>query len=112
VYYLAPSDEAYLDVRENIPDNFTKEVLAAEFWLSENAGNAPFDGATEEKVDVGKESERVDMLVYINRVRISEDRARDEHIGRMNEGIGDALKVGVPEEHVEMVLRKFIPKEV
>jgi hypothetical protein len=41
------------------------------------------------------------------------DTSRDEYIEPINEGIGDALSVVVPEEYLERALKKkFIPKEV
>ena len=52
------------------------------------------------------------MLVYINRLRTAEDRPRGEYVGRMNEAISDALNIGAPEEYVEKVIRKFIPKQL
>lgn len=110
VYYLAPSDEAYLDTREHVPDHFTKEMLPTQFWPSKYICEAPFSSATEDKIDVAKAPETVDMLVYVNRLRTTEDLPRDEYVLRMNKGISDALKVGVSEEYVDKVVRKFIPK--
>jgi gamma-glutamylcyclotransferase len=111
VYYLAPTDESYLDTREHVPNHFTKEVLLAQFWPSENMGEAPFNSATKYRIDVGaKNPEKIDVLVYINRLMTTDDLPRDEYIVRMNEGISDALKAGVPEEYVDEVIRKFIPK--
>lgn len=109
VYYLAPSDEAYLDAREHVPGSFTKEILPVQFWSSEHACKAPFESATKSRVDVAKDPETVDVLVYINRLKTTPGPPRDEYIMRMNERISDALKVGVPEEYVDKVIRKFIP---
>ena len=111
VYYLAPTDESYLDTREHVPDNFTKEMLPTQFWQSKSICKAPFDGATEYRIDVAETPKTVNMLIYINRLRTTVDLPRDEYIVRMNEGISDALKVGLPEEYVDNVIRMFIPKE-
>ena len=92
VYYLAPIDGSYLDTREHVPINFTREMLPTQFWPSENMCKAPFNSATEYKIDTGKTPEIVDMLVYINRLRTTDDLPRDEYVVRMNEAISDALK--------------------
>jgi gamma-glutamylcyclotransferase len=95
VYHLTPADDAKLDIREHVPDNFTKEMLPTQYWPG-NICKAPFDSATEYKIDVAKTLENVDMLVYVSRLGPTDNRPRDEYIVRMNEGISDALKVGVP----------------
>lgn len=51
------------------------------------------------------------MLVYIDRERLSADRPKKEYIYRMNMGIRDAMKMGVPKEYVDEVMRKFIPDD-
>ena len=51
VYYLAPSDEAYLDTREHVPDQFTKEWLPTLFWPSRKIWNVPFDDVSRERID-------------------------------------------------------------
>ena len=38
------------------------------------------------------------------------DKPKKEYIYRMNQGIADAVKMGVPEKYVEEVMRKFIPE--
>ena len=57
---------------------------------------------------MAKASENVDMLVYVSRLGTADDRHREEYISPMNEGIRDALKVGVPKEYVGKVIRKLI----
>jgi hypothetical protein len=112
VYRLTPTDEANLDIRKGVPHNHTKELLLTHFWPSKDPCKVSFDSATQCKIDVATPWENVAMLVYTDRLRITEDRPRDEYIVRMNEGISDALKVGVPEKYVEKVMRKFILKGV
>jgi hypothetical protein len=64
-----------------------------------------------EKVDTGTQPrETREMLVYVDRKRTTPDVPREEYVYRMNQGIRDALALGVPEEYVRDVMRKFIPE--
>jgi hypothetical protein len=102
VYSLKEEDERRLDKNEGVPIAYTKEDLPCDFWSSQNGS----------MVDVTKPpTEAVDMLVYIDRNRTSEDEPKKEYIYRMNRGIDDAIKQGVPKEYVDDVMRKFIPAE-
>ncbi|KAF2705617.1 hypothetical protein K504DRAFT_460329 [Pleomassaria siparia CBS 279.74] len=102
VYSLKKKDEARLDVNEGVPDAYTKEYLACDFWASTDGG----------KVDVDQDqSVEKKMLVYIDRKRVEESTPKKEYIVRMNKGIVDAVKMGVPEEYVHSVMRRFIPEE-
>ena len=102
VYSLQAEDEKRLDKNEGVPVAYTKETLECDFWPSD----------TEHKVDTGKDPEKKrGMLVYIDRNRVSPDTPRDEYVYRMNQGIADAMKLGVPEGYVRDVMRKYIPAE-
>lgn len=102
VYSLEAEDEKRLDKNEGVPVAYTKEMLECEFWPSD----------TEHKVDTSKDPEKKeDMLVYIDRNRVQPDKPREEYIYRMNQGITDAVKLGVPEEYVRDVMRKYIPAQ-
>jgi gamma-glutamylcyclotransferase len=102
VYSLLPEDEKKLDRNEGVPVAYTKEILECDFWPSD----------TEHKVDTSKDPERKeDMLVYIDRNRVTPDKPRDEYVYRMNQGIADAVKLGVPEDYVRDAMRKYIPAE-
>lgn len=74
-----------------------------DFWASED-GDSP--------VDVTKEGEQRDVLVYIDRNRTTDDKPKDEYIYRMNRGIEDGLKAGIPKDYVDQAMRKFIPEKV
>lgn len=102
VYSLQPKDEESLDKNEGVPIAYTKENLTCDFWP-----------ASQQKwVDVSKPpTKAVDMLVYIDRNRTSDDKPKKEYIYRMNQGIADAVKMGVPKQYVKDVMRKFIPAE-
>jgi gamma-glutamylcyclotransferase len=102
VYALSHADEARLDVNEGVPVAYTKEYLPCAFW----------PGAADGHVDVEKPpAETRDMLVYIDRKRMTADKPRDEYVYRMNRGIEDAAARGVPGAYVSGVMRKFIPEE-
>jgi len=104
VYSLTPSDEAQLDINESVPDAYAKEIMRAKLWVSKVG----------EPVDVaagGTGEAAADLLVYIDRHRTVDDAPKQEYIHRMNMGIKDALKRGVPEEYVDQVIRRFIPKQ-
>jgi gamma-glutamylcyclotransferase len=52
-----------------------------------------------------------DMLVYIDRQRTTPDVPRKEYIYRMNQGISDAIKLGMPQDYVDGAIRRFIPQQ-
>jgi gamma-glutamylcyclotransferase len=100
VFTLSSSDEASLDKNEGVPLAYTKELLSCDFWSSN----------TSHKVDTSKRPDgKKVMLVYIDRKRVTPGEPRKEYIYRMNQGIADAVKLGVPERYVRDVMRKFIP---
>ena len=101
VYTLHPPDEERLDRNEGVPIAYTKETLACDFWPSLNSSSAGANISTKPK--------EVDMLVYINREMVEEDDPKEEYVYRMNMGIKDAIRGGVPREYVERVMRRFIP---
>jgi gamma-glutamylcyclotransferase len=102
VYALTSSDVKRLDKNEGVPYAYTKEILDIDFWSS-NAEDPT------SSIEVNAVPEKRDMLVYIDRKRTVDDEPKDEYIYRMNKGITDALKVGIPSSYVENVMRKFIP---
>jgi len=103
VYTLTKSDGERLDRNEGVPYAYTKEFLSIEFWPTDT-------GEIEDKIDINNTPEERDMLVYIDRKRIKDAEPKEEYIYRMNMGIADALKVGIPSSYVEKVMRKFIPE--
>lgn len=102
VYSLKKEDERRLDKNEGVPIAYTKESLCCDFWSSPTGG----------WVDVSEPpTSTKNMLVYIDRVRITPDKPRKEYVYRMNQGIADAVKMGVPKEYVKHVMREYIPVE-
>ena len=52
----------------------------------------------------------VESLIYVDVERKSEREPLEEYIYRMNMGIRDALKEGIPAGYIEKHLRPFIPE--
>jgi gamma-glutamylcyclotransferase len=109
VYTLEPDDEARLDKNEGVPIAYTKENLSCDFW---SAGPPSSPESKHGKVDTRDAPTYTrDMLVYIDRKRVAPDEPRKEYVYRMNQGISDAVEMGVPREYVEEVIRRYIPEE-
>ena len=54
----------------------------------------------------------VKSLIYVDVERKEEKKPLEEYIYRMNMGIRDALKEGIPAEYIKKYLRPFIPELV
>lgn len=135
MYSLEEEDEKLLDEREGVPVAYRKEWIECEFWTvpeaaaaasasssreeeeEEEGGKNEEDTTTAEKkkkrkpADITKRPGKEKMLVYINREMTDEGEIRKEYISRMNCGIKDAVKEGLPREYVEQVLRRWIPAD-
>lgn len=135
MYSLEEEDEKLLDEREGVPVAYRKEWIECEFWTVPEAAAASASSSLssrEEEEEVGKNEEdtttaenkkkrkpaditkrpgKEKMLVYINREMTDEGEIRKEYISRMNCGIEDAVKEGLPREYVEQVLRRWIPAD-
>ncbi|KAL2016977.1 hypothetical protein VTK56DRAFT_2811 [Thermocarpiscus australiensis] len=141
VYDLAAVDEARLDASEGVPHAYQKRRIPVEFWAkaatnkggqgTSNVGVEDMNGAGS-RAAIGKEKEEaeeepgeddvvvdgrrggtmVEMLVYIDLKRDEGGHEpRAEYVHRMNMGIRDALREGVPQAYVDRVLRRYIPPE-
>jgi gamma-glutamylcyclotransferase len=109
VYTLEPDDEARLDKNEGVPVAYTKENLPCDFW---SAGPPSSPESKHQKVDTSDAPTYTrDMLVYIDRKRVAADEPRKEYVYRMNQGINDALEMGVPQEYIDAIMRPYIPAE-
>ncbi|EME79644.1 uncharacterized protein MYCFIDRAFT_142157 [Pseudocercospora fijiensis CIRAD86] len=103
VYSLEEEDERRLDRNEGVPVAYQKELIECEYWASAKNRRSG-------RPDTSKDPHKVDMLVYIDRMRTEPSEPKEEYIYRMNMGIHDALYEGVPKDYVEQVMRKFIPE--
>lgn len=130
MYSLEEEDEKLLDEREGVPVAYRKEWIECEFWTVPEAAASSSSRGEEEEVgkneentttaeketkrktaDITKRPGKEKMLVYINREMTDEGEIRKEYISRMNCGIKDAVKEGLPREYVEQVLRRWIPAD-
>jgi hypothetical protein len=105
VYTLSPQDEDQLDCNEGVPEAYQKEFVSGiDFWPAADRGTS---------LDItAVEPEQGEMLVYIDQYRnTGGHKPRAEYVHRMNMGIRDALREGVPQGYVEEVLRGYIPGE-
>ncbi|KAF7778518.1 hypothetical protein Agabi119p4_2863 [Agaricus bisporus var. burnettii] len=91
VYTVSSSDEANLDAFEGVPNMYSK------FYLNITMG-------TQEKPGTRHRS-----LLYIDVNSKVPAPAPQEYIDRINEGIEDCRKAGMPESYIEEYLRVFIP---
>lgn len=48
-------------------------------------------------------------LVYVDELRTKPGKINQEYIGRMNRAIRESVKMGIPQDWVDQVLRKYIP---
>ncbi|KAK4629141.1 hypothetical protein CLAFUW4_08302 [Fulvia fulva] len=107
VYSLETEDEKRLDRNEGVPVSYQKEQIGCEFWPAEAEHNDSKEG----RPDPSKRSKKIDMLLYINRNLKKVGDIKKEYVYRMNQGIADAVKEGMPKEYVEQVLREYIREE-
>lgn len=113
VYTLESEDEKRLDRNEGVPVEYGKEDLEVDFWETDASdGDDDGDGDDDDDdgaIDTTKKPQKVDMLVYISRDMVKPSPPKREYVYRMNMGIKDAMKQGVPREYVEQVMRPCIP---
>jgi gamma-glutamylcyclotransferase len=109
VYSLEPADEERLDKNEGVPIAYTKENLPCDFW---SAGTPSSPESHHRKINTSDPPTYTrDMLVYIDRKRITPDEPRKEYVYRMNQGIKDAVNLGLPIEYVDQAMRRYLPVE-
>ena len=99
IYTLTSSDEEALDRNEGVPHIYGKEMKDVHLWKADEEGG----------MDTQDGGELQKMLVYIDYERTKPSDPKEEYIYRMNKGIEDALRAGVPQCYIEEVIRKYIP---
>ncbi|KAI4182355.1 MAG: hypothetical protein L6R41_006025 [Letrouitia leprolyta] len=108
VYRLTSADEVKLDKNEGthlVPPAYTTERMEAEVWIFHSQ-----EGLMDVE-DVGQSgSGKRELFVYIDRMRATGGTPKEEYVERMNMGIADALKKGVPKRYITEVLRRYIPE--
>ncbi|KAF9007720.1 hypothetical protein BDZ89DRAFT_1231317, partial [Hymenopellis radicata] len=80
LYTLSPSDEASLDRYEGVPESYTnsKEYLTVDFWPSSQSIQ-PVD------IMAFNTPEKKEVLVYVDKLRVTEGLPRAEYVRRMDE---------------------------
>ncbi|PPQ91404.1 hypothetical protein CVT25_014292 [Psilocybe cyanescens] len=91
MYELSRRDEHDLDIYEG--ETYQKQIIPVNFT---GTSDSPAEGI-------------VRSLIYVDVERKSDGSPRKEYIYRMNMGIADALKEGVPADYIDKYLRHFIP---
>lgn len=62
-------------------------------------------------LDDEREGEKVKVLVYVDENCVTLSEPKFEYIARMNRGIRESVQLGVPQQWVDEVIRKFIPEQ-
>lgn len=110
VYRLTADDERRLDINEAVPSAYEKRMHTVDFWHSDEASpSADPQISSINSVNDEDYLTKITALIYIDQSRVAESEPQDEYIVRMNKGIEDAVRIGVPEYYVRKVSRKFIP---
>jgi hypothetical protein len=60
----------------------------------------------------GPHNTTIRALVYVDEFRTKPGQIVHEYIGRMNRGIEESVKLGIPQSWVDNVMRKFIPEGI
>ena len=96
--------------------------LVFELTASDKESLDKYEGPTYERLyipvdpvpmnDTAIDRRSVKSLIYVDVERKREREPVEEYIYRMNMGIRDALKEGIPAEYIKKYLRPFIPELV
>lgn len=130
LYNLSPSDEIRLDRMEGVPYSYEKKmmdivvvptlssssspsgqldigVVSHNYVMNERGRSGSGSGSGSE----GGSTRVVRALVYINEEDVREGISKDEYTDRINCGIRDAVRLGVPGEYIRE-LKRFIPEKL
>lgn len=97
-YALSPPDEAKLDTNEGA---YERQMPEVELW---------FEDATK-NWDASQSGMYQKVLCYVDADRMQEAQPKVEYVHRINMGIRDAEKKGMPSSYVDKYLRPFVPAE-
>ena len=67
---------------------------------------------SENDASSGSDNTTIRALVYVDELRTTRGVISQEYIGRMNRGIKESVKLGLPQGWVDGVMRKFIPEGI
>lgn len=115
-YLLSKKDEKRLDINEGVRSGaYSKECIPVE--ISRTSPIIVGRRCSEVlahihtpayKSDDGSQSEKVVALVYINRELTNDGLPRDEYVARINDGIQDAMMLGLSSSFVSRYIRHYI----
>lgn len=129
VYAMTPKDEGLLDETEKV-DNWTEETPLTSSVEKETRPRNQEEGAYNKwylavhvvhwlddkfrahcasRVGEGEDGD-LTVLVYIDEHVINEGKPREEYVKRMNQAIKEAVELGLPQDWVNKVVRRFIPE--
>jgi hypothetical protein len=113
VYELSPSDEASLDRSEGAPVIYAKQNHPIAFTpLAIHTHHNHPDAQAPEASSPGSESNSTtakEMLVYVDVKRTKPGPPKEEYIYRINKGIVDGVKSGIPMAYFDKYFRPSIP---
>lgn len=107
MYEISPTDEASLDRSEGVPRSYVKQYHPIDFTplavpIHHNHPDA--QASPTSSTAIIKE-----MLVYVDVKRITPSTPKEEYIYRINKGIVDGVKAGIPVQYFEKYFRPSIP---
>jgi len=113
LYLLPPQDEARLDGYEGVPWAYERMHCDYLRWATPPPPEGTDDGEDSGRGGAAAAAdEPVRALVYVDRQRVTEGTPREEYVGRMEEGIRDAVwNWGLDEAYADRVMRRFWRKK-
>ncbi|KAJ2929988.1 hypothetical protein H1R20_g7115, partial [Candolleomyces eurysporus] len=103
VYEISETDEANLDISEGVPRAYVKEIMSIDFIPRRDAHS------DHPQLVNTHQPRKIDALVYVDFKRVKESKPKEEYIYRINQGIVDGEKEGIPSDYFEKYFRPFIP---
>ncbi|KAF3128894.1 hypothetical protein TWF594_011223 [Orbilia oligospora] len=116
-YRLHPEDEARLDRAEGVPTAYVKEEKIVEFFPAQAAllGRTVTDLIQDSTLinqnrqrDQSREGEEVLAMVYLSTRHVTPGLPWDEYILRMEQGLQQALRLGVSSNYVDNEVRPIL----
>ncbi|KAF6763847.1 hypothetical protein DFP72DRAFT_485086 [Ephemerocybe angulata] len=101
MFELSENDEEFLDRSEGVPICYVTEILPIEFTSVTSPNDLNFV--------VGSTVVLRDALVYVDFKRVENGDPKEEYIPKINKGIIDGEKIGIPKEYFKKYFRPSIP---
>ncbi|KAJ3522631.1 hypothetical protein NMY22_g11809 [Coprinellus aureogranulatus] len=107
VYEISATDEASLDRSEGVPVSYLKQYHSIEFTplsVPTHHNHPDVQAPSISSPSLAKE-----MLVYVDIKRVTPSSPKEEYIYRINKGIVDGVKAGIPMAYFDKYFRPSIP---